>query len=38
MFKVSVFLKEKVQNWNGSFILYSDGPVAHGSEIPGTIM
>jgi hypothetical protein len=35
--KVSVFLREKVQNWNGSFILFKDGPVASGSNVPGTI-
>ena len=35
--KVSVFLKEKVQNWDGSFVLYREGPVAEGSEIPGVI-
>lgn len=36
--KVSVFLKEKVQNWNGTFILFHEGPVANGCEQPGTIL
>lgn len=35
--KVSVFLKEKVQNWNGTYILYSEGPVVYKGEIPGLI-
>jgi hypothetical protein len=33
--KVSIFLKEKLQNWNGTFILYFEGPAAY--EEPGTI-
>jgi hypothetical protein len=36
--KVSVFLREKVQNWNGSFVLFTEGPVAHGDDLPGKIM
>lgn len=36
--KVSVFLKEKVQNWSGTFILYHEGAVSHGCEPPGTIV
>ena len=36
--KVSVFLKEKVQNWNGTFILFHEGPVSNGCEQPGTIL
>jgi hypothetical protein len=35
--KVSVFLKEKVQNWNGTFILFNEGPSMFGSDLPGTI-
>ena len=35
--QVSVFLKEKVQNWNGSFVLFHEGSVATGIEIPGII-
>jgi len=35
--KVSVFLKEKVQNWNGTFILYSEGTVANDTDLPGLI-
>lgn len=35
--KVSVFLKEKVQNWDGSFVLYREGPVAQGADQPGLI-
>lgn len=36
--KVSVFLKEKIQNWNGTFILPNQGPVACENFIPGVIM
>ncbi len=35
--KVSVFLKEKLQNWDGSFILFKEGSVSHGASIPGLI-
>ena len=35
--KVSVFLKEKVQNWDGSFVLLHDGPVPFGQPVPGSI-
>ena len=35
--KVSVFLKDKVQNWNGTYILYCDGPVVYDGKQPGTI-
>ncbi|RMZ95550.1 OSCP1 isoform X2 [Brachionus plicatilis] len=36
--KVSVFLKEKIQNWNGTFALANEGPVACQDFIPGTII
>lgn len=36
--KVSVFLKEKLQNWNGTFVLPNEGHVAYQNFIPGTIM
>lgn len=35
--KVSVFLKEKVQNWDGTFILFKEGPVSEGTDLPGLI-
>jgi hypothetical protein len=34
---VSIFLKEKVQNWNGSFVLPNGGPVPTGTIVPGSI-
>ena len=35
--RVSVFLRDKVQNQNGRFVISCDGPVPYGSDIPGTI-
>ncbi|XP_071544185.1 protein OSCP1 [Panulirus ornatus] len=35
--RVSVFLKEKQQTPNGTFVLPTSGPVPHGSEMPGVI-
>nr|XP_053627116.1 protein OSCP1-like [Cherax quadricarinatus] len=35
--RVSVFLKEKQQTPNGTFILPTGGPVPYGSEMPGII-
>ncbi|XP_077976868.1 protein OSCP1-like [Glandiceps talaboti] len=35
--RVSIFLKDKVQNSNGRFALPVNGPVPYGSDIPGTI-
>ncbi|XP_070568363.1 protein OSCP1-like [Ptychodera flava] len=35
--RVSIFLKDKVQNSNGRFALPINGPVPYGSDIPGTI-
>jgi len=35
--KVSIFLKEKLQNWNGSFIYPNGGVVPPGTPLPGTI-
>jgi hypothetical protein len=35
--KVSVFLKEKVQNWNGTYILFGEGPVVFEGSPPGVI-
>jgi len=34
---VSIFLKDKVQNSNGKFVISLDGPVPWESEVPGTI-
>uniref|UniRef100_A0A3B4DBB4 Organic solute carrier partner 1a n=1 Tax=Pygocentrus nattereri TaxID=42514 RepID=A0A3B4DBB4_PYGNA len=35
--RVSIFLKEKIQNPDGRFVLSTSGPVPHGSEVPGLI-
>ncbi|GAB5574875.1 protein OSCP1 isoform X2 [Prionailurus iriomotensis] len=35
--KVSLFLKDKVQNSNGRFVLPVSGPVPWGTEVPGLI-
>ncbi|XP_059510236.1 protein OSCP1 isoform X2 [Stegostoma tigrinum] len=35
--RVSIFLKDKVQNSNGRFVLPISGPVPWGTEIPGLI-
>uniref|UniRef100_A0A8C7VGP5 Organic solute carrier partner 1 n=1 Tax=Oncorhynchus mykiss TaxID=8022 RepID=A0A8C7VGP5_ONCMY len=37
LFIVSIFLKDKVQNSNGRFVLPISGPVPHGTHIPGLI-
>lgn len=37
LLQVSIFLKDKVQNSNGRFVLPTSGPVPYGSEVPGTI-
>ncbi len=35
--QVSIFLKDKVQNSNGRFVLPTSGPVPYGFELPGVI-
>ncbi|XP_053563104.1 protein OSCP1 isoform X2 [Bombina bombina] len=35
--RVSIFLKDKVQNSNGRFVLPTTGPVPWGTEVPGVI-
>ncbi|XP_061814498.2 protein OSCP1 [Nerophis lumbriciformis] len=35
--RVSIFLKDKVQNSNGRFVLPISGPVPHGTQTPGLI-
>ncbi|XP_061771116.1 protein OSCP1 isoform X2 [Nerophis ophidion] len=35
--RVSIFLKDKVQNSNGRFVLPTSGPVPHGTQTPGLI-
>lgn len=35
--RVSIFLKDKVQNSNGRFVLPLSGPLPHGTENPGLI-
>lgn len=35
--QVSIFLKDKVQNSNGHFVLPISGPVPWGTEVPGLI-
>nr|XP_022293633.1 protein OSCP1-like isoform X3 [Crassostrea virginica] len=35
--RVSIFLKDKVQNSNGRFVLPAGGAVPYGAEVPGTI-
>nr|XP_015204144.1 PREDICTED: protein OSCP1 isoform X1 [Lepisosteus oculatus] len=35
--RVSIFLKDKVQNSNGRFVLPTSGPVPWGTELPGLI-
>ncbi|XP_043317813.1 protein OSCP1 isoform X2 [Cervus canadensis] len=35
--RVSIFLKDKVQNSNGRFVLPASGPVPWGTEVPGLI-
>ncbi|XP_077454697.1 protein OSCP1 isoform X1 [Stigmatopora argus] len=35
--RVSIFLKDKVQNSNGRFVLPISGPIPHGTQIPGEI-
>nr|XP_061789701.1 protein OSCP1-like isoform X2 [Nerophis lumbriciformis] len=35
--RVSIFLKDKVQNSNGRFVLPISGPIPHGTQIPGVI-
>lgn len=36
-FKVSLFLKDQIQNPNGRFALTTSGPVPHGTDVPGLI-
>lgn len=36
-FKVSLFLKDQIQNPNGRFALMTSGPVPHGTDVPGLI-
>ncbi|XP_069828754.1 protein OSCP1 isoform X2 [Dendropsophus ebraccatus] len=35
--RVSIFLKDKVQNSNGRFVLPTSGPVPWGTEVPGIV-
>lgn len=35
--QVSIFLKDKVQNANGKFVITIDGVVPWDSEVPGAI-
>ena len=35
--RVSIFLKDKVQNSNGRFVLPTSGPMPYGTEVPGLI-
>ncbi|CAM4638975.1 unnamed protein product [Leuciscus chuanchicus] len=35
--RISIFLKEKIQNPNGHFVMQTSGPVPHGFEVPGLI-
>ncbi|XP_057684098.1 protein OSCP1a [Corythoichthys intestinalis] len=35
--RVSIFLKNKIQNPNGRFAMPTSGPVPHGMDVPGTI-
>ncbi|KAK3558850.1 hypothetical protein QTP86_030447 [Hemibagrus guttatus] len=35
--RVAVFLKENLQNSDGTFVMSTSGPVPHGSEVPGLI-
>ncbi|XP_056336230.1 protein OSCP1a [Danio aesculapii] len=35
--RVSIFLKEKIQNPNGHFVLQTSGPVPYGLQVPGLI-
>uniref|UniRef100_A0AAV2MAH6 Organic solute carrier partner 1 n=1 Tax=Knipowitschia caucasica TaxID=637954 RepID=A0AAV2MAH6_KNICA len=35
--RVSIFLKDKVQNSNGRFVLSTSGPVPNGAQVPGLI-
>ncbi|XP_050993475.1 protein OSCP1a [Labeo rohita] len=35
--RVSIFLKENIQNPNGHFVLQTSGPVPYGFEVPGLI-
>ncbi|XP_067281969.1 protein OSCP1a [Pseudorasbora parva] len=35
--RVSIFLKENIQNPDGHFVLQTSGPVPHGCEVPGLI-
>uniref|UniRef100_A0A673FPB3 Protein OSCP1-like n=1 Tax=Sinocyclocheilus rhinocerous TaxID=307959 RepID=A0A673FPB3_9TELE len=35
--RVSIFLKEKIQNPNGHFVMQTSGPVPYGFEVPGLI-
>uniref|UniRef100_A0A672KFY7 Organic solute carrier partner 1a n=1 Tax=Sinocyclocheilus grahami TaxID=75366 RepID=A0A672KFY7_SINGR len=35
--RVSIFLKEKIQNPNGHFVVQTSGPVPYGFEVPGLI-
>ncbi|XP_042632208.1 protein OSCP1-like isoform X2 [Cyprinus carpio] len=37
LIEVSIFLKEKIQNPNGHFVLQTSGPVPCGFEVPGLI-
>lgn len=37
VYQVSIFLKDKVQNSNGRFVLSTSGPVPYGTQVPGTI-
>lgn len=37
LFQVSIFLKDKVQNSNGRFVLPTTGSLPHGTENPGLI-
>ncbi|KAM4539896.1 protein OSCP1a [Odontesthes bonariensis] len=35
--RVSLFLKNQIQNPNGRFVLTTSGPVPHGTDVPGLI-
>ncbi|XP_028255172.1 protein OSCP1a isoform X2 [Parambassis ranga] len=35
--RVSTFIKNKIQNPNGRFVLTTSGPVPHGTDVPGLI-
>ncbi|GAA6095467.1 protein OSCP1a isoform X1 [Tachysurus ichikawai] len=35
--RVSIYMKENLQNADGSFVMPTSGPVPHGNEVPGLI-